>query len=60
MFLVTFIMRWRNQALDKTRSSMQMAFNAIKARMREVKIEEARREMEKLEADVSSGCEQWL
>ena len=39
---------------------MQMAFNAIKARMREVKIEEARREMEKLEADVSSGCEQWL
>ncbi|GMH54880.1 hypothetical protein TrRE_jg7753 [Triparma retinervis] len=51
MFLVTFIMRWRNQALDKTRSSMQMAFNAIKARMREVKIEEARREMEKLEAD---------
>jgi hypothetical protein len=53
MFLVTFIMRWRNQALDKTRSSMQMAFNAIKAKMREVQIEQALREKEKLEEDVS-------
>ncbi|GMI35508.1 hypothetical protein TrCOL_g10327 [Triparma columacea] len=51
MFLVTFIMRWRNQALDKTRSSMQMAFNAIKAKMREVQIEQALREKEKLEED---------
>eukprot|EP00520_Triparma_pacifica_P018266 CAMPEP_0118658526 /NCGR_PEP_ID=MMETSP0785-20121206/14617_1 /TAXON_ID=91992 /ORGANISM="Bolidomonas pacifica, Strain CCMP 1866" /LENGTH=608 /DNA_ID=CAMNT_0006551553 /DNA_START=12 /DNA_END=1835 /DNA_ORIENTATION=- len=51
VFLVTFIMRWRNQALDKTRASLQMAFNAIKAKMRAVQHEIAKREREKLEAD---------
>ena len=49
VFLVTFIMRWRNQALDKTRAKLQMAFNAIEAKMRHAQMEIAKKEREKLE-----------
>ncbi|GMH67047.1 hypothetical protein TL16_g04577 [Triparma laevis f. inornata] len=45
-FLVSFIMRWRNKALDKTRASLQNAFQAIVAKVKEVKYEEARMEKE--------------
>lgn len=39
-------MRWRNKALDKTRASLQNAFQAIIAKVKEVKYEEARMEKE--------------
>jgi hypothetical protein len=48
-FLVSFVMRWRNKALDKTRASLQAAFQAILRKVKEVKYNEAMKERDDLQ-----------
>ncbi|GMI14423.1 hypothetical protein TrVE_jg13212 [Triparma verrucosa] len=48
-FLVSFVMRWRNMALDKTRASLQAAFQAILRKVKEVKYNEAMKERNDLQ-----------
>ena len=42
-------MRWRNKALDKTRASLQMAFHAVLAKVKAVKMHEHKAKRDELQ-----------